>query len=268
MKFYVYQYLDPRTNLPFYVGKGTLNRMYVHLHETKNNTENKKKYAYIQGLRNKGLEPIVEKIVDGLDGKTAYDLEKELIKKYGRKGIDKNGILTNICEDNRPPTGRPRGFKHSQETKELFKQQRAWYKGKSYEERYGVDKAKEIKEKCKHIGAENGFYRKKHTLETRKIMSEKAKNRPGSRTGSNQSEEAKKKIQLNNPNRRSIHTPDGVFPAAEMYAKHINIITSCGLRNLLKNCDKPITIGLVAQNKLFTKDNIGKTPRELGYYYI
>ena len=75
-------------------------------------------------------------------------------------------------------------------------------------------------------------------------------------------------MQLNNPNRKAIHTPHGEFLSAESYAKHINIITACGLRNLLKACDKSLTIRNVQNSKLFDKTDIGKTPRELGYYYI
>ena len=38
-----------------------------------------------------------------LEEQAAYDIETELIKKYGRKGFEPNGILMNLCEDNRPP---------------------------------------------------------------------------------------------------------------------------------------------------------------------
>lgn len=38
-----------------------------------------------------------------LSEEDAYKLETELIIKYGRKGIDKNGILTNRCLDRHPP---------------------------------------------------------------------------------------------------------------------------------------------------------------------
>lgn len=33
--YYVYQYIDPRTNLPFYIGKGIGKRYLAHLLETK-----------------------------------------------------------------------------------------------------------------------------------------------------------------------------------------------------------------------------------------
>jgi hypothetical protein len=41
--YYVYQYIDPRNNLPFYIGKGKGKRYQTHLFETADNTENLKK---------------------------------------------------------------------------------------------------------------------------------------------------------------------------------------------------------------------------------
>jgi len=101
--YYVYQYIDPRNNLPFYIGKGKEKRYQAHLFETAKNTENLKKYAYIQGLRNKGLMPTIEIVLDNLSEEQAYHLEESLIIKYGRKDIDPDGILTNICLGNKPP---------------------------------------------------------------------------------------------------------------------------------------------------------------------
>lgn len=101
--FYVYIYYHPHTNQPFYVGKGSGSRYKKHLTETKDTTENYKKWAYIQGLRNLGLEPIIEKVFNTSNEELAYDEEERLIRHYGRQGIDKGGILTNICENSRPP---------------------------------------------------------------------------------------------------------------------------------------------------------------------
>jgi hypothetical protein len=112
MNYYVYMYIDPRDNLPFYVGKGKDNRLKKHLSETFENTENRRKYAYIQGLRNKGIEPIIKKIKENLSQEDAYEFEEDLIRHYGRKDLDTNGILTNICIDNRPPV--ITGEKHHQ----------------------------------------------------------------------------------------------------------------------------------------------------------
>lgn len=187
-KFYVYKYIDPVSNLPFYIGKGTGKRMFKHLSETFNNTENRKKYAYIKGLRNKGLEPVVEIIKDGLSEQQAYDIEKELIIKYGRRDIDNGGILTNICEDNRPPN--VLGIIRTEEFKRNLSESR---KGAgnpmfgrkmpenlklSISERtkgtknpfYG--KTHSCKQKEKWKGIARGMVGRKHTIETKKRMSE------------------------------------------------------------------------------------------------
>lgn len=101
--YYVYQYIDPRNNLPFYIGKGKKKRYLRHLFETHENTENKKKWAYIQGLRNKNIEPLIEIVVDNLTEQDAIKLEDTLIHQYGRKDLDPDGILTNICFGINPP---------------------------------------------------------------------------------------------------------------------------------------------------------------------
>jgi len=274
-EYYVYQYIDPITQQPFYIGKGSGDRMNRHLTETKDKTENRKKYAHIKGLQNKGLEPIIKKIAENLTEEEAYDLEAELIAKYGRRDLDEGGILTNICTDNRPPRllGKDNpwfGKKHKPETIKNYIEMRSYLKGKTYDEIYGAERAAEIRERAaeKLRGEKNPFYGKKHDEATRAKMSERAKNRPSNMLGKNHSDETKLKVQLNNPNRRSIHTPNGIFLSAEQYANTINNITANGLRNILKSCDKPITLVQVSHNKLFTEDHIGKTPKELGYYYI
>ena len=101
--FYVYIYSDPRNQLPFYVGKGKDGRDERHMVETYENTENKKKWAVIQGLRNKGLSPLITRISTHSVEVEAYEAEEALIRKYGRRDLDPGGILTNICLSNRPP---------------------------------------------------------------------------------------------------------------------------------------------------------------------
>ncbi len=175
--YYVYQYRDPRTGIPFYVGKGKENRHLYHLSETFQNTENEMKWAYIQGLRNKGLSPIIEIIFTNLDEDWAYDLEETVIKLYGRKNIDENGWLTNRCPDNRPPktTGNDhwarknpekfqREFIEKSHTADVYKKRGKTYSEnakifgyvsgeknprfgdhRNYEELHGVQKANDLK---------------------------------------------------------------------------------------------------------------------------
>ena len=113
--YYVYCIIDPLKCQPFYIGKGKGNRAFSHL---KGTTSAKRVNDKIQSLRNKGVEPLVDILHERLDELTAYTLEANLIAYYGRKGIDNNGILMNICEDNRPPK---RG-KQSEETKKKISQ--------------------------------------------------------------------------------------------------------------------------------------------------
>lgn len=102
--YYVYILLDPRKeNTPFYVGKGTGDRWKDHLKETDISTTNPRKYNVIRKIIEAGLE-VECKIVSVFDNESdAYALEESLIQKYGRRGYDKNGILTNLCESRQPP---------------------------------------------------------------------------------------------------------------------------------------------------------------------
>lgn len=147
MNYYVYEYIDPQNGLPFYIGKGIKNRLFAHLKETEATTDNKRKYLYIQKLKNLGLIPIIRKIKENLLENDAYDLEETLIKQYGRKGIDPNGILMNICESSRPPVkygkdhhqfGKPIINHHTEETKRKIsnakKGKPSWHKGRKKSE--------------------------------------------------------------------------------------------------------------------------------------
>jgi hypothetical protein len=124
--FYVYLLMDPICNLPFYVGKGSKNRAYDHFNPKKSSKRVRKK---IKNLYDVGVVPNVLFFKTNLNENEAYQLEKDLIIKYGRRGIDKNGILENICPDNRPPNCI--GRKHSEETKKkMSKNNKGKNKGK------------------------------------------------------------------------------------------------------------------------------------------
>lgn len=112
-KYYVYAYLDPRSNgdykfgsytfknKPFYIGKGKdgSGRLDKHLksvkEQNKDLTNNTYKLNVINQILNEGLEPIIIKIIDGLDEKTAYTIEALLINIMGFR-YNNTGILTNI----------------------------------------------------------------------------------------------------------------------------------------------------------------------------
>ncbi len=135
MKYYVYILSDPRNNVPFYIGKGKGKRSMSHLKETKETTINIRKYNKIQSIFSEGLTPLISYYATDLSEQDAYELEASLIKQYGRKDYDANGILLNICENNRPP-GHDNFLTNNPGLR---------MKGKTYEEIYGEEKAKQLK---------------------------------------------------------------------------------------------------------------------------
>jgi len=138
--YYVYIYYDPYTNEPFYIGKGCKNRYLIHLTETEANADNKRKFKKIQNILKNGQHPIIHIVSKHLSENDAYDLEDKLIRQYGRIDFEKNGILTNICLGLRPPNRK--GSKTSEYTKNLLREK---LKGITLEQRYGKEKATQIK---------------------------------------------------------------------------------------------------------------------------
>lgn len=158
--YYVYQLVDPRNNQPFYVGKGQGNRAKSHMLNISRNDNDRKQHK-IDKIRESGLEPRIEYLAENIiDEQLAYDIERDMIKRYGRKGYDNNGILTNICVDNRPPS----------------------HKGRTYEEIYGPEEAIKQREKRANLQRAAGGWFKghTHTEEAKQRISEKTagKNNP------------------------------------------------------------------------------------------
>ena len=103
-KFYVYILIDPRNNLPFYIGKGIRHRAYMHLKLYKSDTTNKLKINKVKKLLKMNLLPIVQIYKENLEEQEALNIETDLIKKYGRI-CDNSGILTNFLVDSRCLSG-------------------------------------------------------------------------------------------------------------------------------------------------------------------
>lgn len=94
--YYVYMLIDPKTQLPFYIGKGKENRYLSH-QKFKDNCKNVKKDEIIKNILQEYNE-IPYKIIKNFDNEDdAYDYEELLIKKIGIKN------LANICPSRRPP---------------------------------------------------------------------------------------------------------------------------------------------------------------------
>lgn len=101
--YYVYQLIDPRSNKPFYVGKGSGDRAYTH-NKFKDGNENPYKDRLIKKLHQQGLEPVVDIVkYFGDDEQAAYTYEEQLTESIGLEN------LTNIVIGARPPSqkGRP-----------------------------------------------------------------------------------------------------------------------------------------------------------------
>lgn len=97
--FYSYVYVDPRSDEPFYVGKGKRDRAYVHLKGSHNQLVERK----INKIRATGQEPLVG-IMETSTEEFAFMLEQGLIKLLGR--IDNGtGILCNFTDGGEGSTG-------------------------------------------------------------------------------------------------------------------------------------------------------------------
>lgn len=105
-KFNVYILIDPRTKLPFYIGKGKGNRFNQHKREFKKQIEYYNK-IYSNPIFQLSLKHLVfhelsilnldyeYEIIENLNEKEAFILEQALIAWLGRK-VCGNGILTNL----------------------------------------------------------------------------------------------------------------------------------------------------------------------------
>ena len=173
--YYVYHLINPITNQVFYVGKGTKNRCYQHLKDTLETSKNKRLWGHINNIRKEGKEPIVFKLQENLEEDYAYDLEELEIKKYGRKGIDEDGILMNIVEGGKGKApkllGEANGFygrKHTEETKKIISQKNSGVpkpKDKEAKENskiaaleYWSNETEQIQERKKQLGVEGKKY--------------------------------------------------------------------------------------------------------------
>ena len=93
VKYYVYFLIDSRNSQPFYVGKGSGNRMYNHKHESKQGT--KPHHHRIREILESGGEVMPVKVFEFDDEIEALNKEREMIEQVGRETLN-TGPLLNI----------------------------------------------------------------------------------------------------------------------------------------------------------------------------
>jgi hypothetical protein len=78
---YVYLLLDPRSSppRPFYVGKGTGNRVFAHAHDALTSPVNSDKLETIRAIHGEGRRVVVQIVRHGLDDATAFAVEAACI---------------------------------------------------------------------------------------------------------------------------------------------------------------------------------------------
>ena len=117
--FYVYMYIRPETGEPFYVGKGQRCRAWSFTAHSHNKWLMRKLKEVRSQYRSKEFVMVVE---ENLTEKQAFDMEEELVERYGKK-FD-GGILWNIADGGLRGTnggGMKKGAKLSEEAKENIK---------------------------------------------------------------------------------------------------------------------------------------------------
>jgi hypothetical protein len=136
--FYVYHLIDPRSNLPFYVGKGKNYRMYRHESNVINgkipNGSNRILFRKIKEILDSGLRVKYSKIVKDILNEESKRIEINEISRLSNEGV----FLCNVSPggDDRPPSEYVskrhsmlmKGHKVSEETRQ--KMSRSWWRNR------------------------------------------------------------------------------------------------------------------------------------------
>ena len=209
--YYTYILIDPRTDQPFYVGKGQGKRMYNH---GKKVTPNPYLYNKIQKIKSLGLEVIYEKWFEG-DEEFCLWMEIYLISEFGRDTLCN---LTDGGEGQSGSIGYWKGKKRpietcikisighigllvSQETRDAMSKtrkgrKRSWNIG-GMKDKHHSEEAKSKMSKAKlglHISPETEIKPGQHLSPSTEFTSESVSGRDHPMFGRKHSEESKAKM--------------------------------------------------------------------------
>lgn len=95
--YYVYAYINPVSQLPFYIGKGKGKRKLFHLREALNGRDKGSCILEVKKLLESEILPEIFVLKDGLTEWEAFDFEKQLIADWGRKELG-TGPLCNLTD--------------------------------------------------------------------------------------------------------------------------------------------------------------------------
>lgn len=107
--YYTYLLIDPRSGLPFYVGKGKGRRCSSHVAEAKNSNKSSAKLNKIRKIESLGMSVIVKKVEENVSDFDSKDFEMLLIAECKDLGIN----LTNRTDGG----DGSEGYQHSMESR-------------------------------------------------------------------------------------------------------------------------------------------------------
>jgi hypothetical protein len=116
--FYVYAYIDPRTNEPFYIGKGSGNRAARHLMPSQQNE--KPLRAHLTELNQAGHNPVICIIKDNLLESEALASERELIMLVGMSILGMGPLCNRSLDKIGKKSGYPTRESEKRETIEVW----------------------------------------------------------------------------------------------------------------------------------------------------
>lgn len=137
--------------------------------------------------------------------------------------------------------GQGKGFKHSQDTIDIM-----------IEKRTGQKRTAETKKKMSQsqMGEGNGFYGREHTDEAKRLIGEASKTRVGEK---------------NSMFKGYYITPWGKFSTIKEAAT--DMVSSSSIHQWCKHNHKTVNNIAISRSKYLTKDDYGKTFKELGFWF-